>query len=91
MLRKYLTILILSSLFIPAFNSCTSKDSNKKPPVFVSVPGTEASEGVAFAYPVDCTDPDGNVTTVTVLSSEGKPDSSENAQRILKLLADDLK
>ncbi len=66
MLRKYLTILILSSLFIPAFNSCTSKDSNKKPPVFVSVPGTEASEGVAFAYPVDCTDPDGNVTTVTV-------------------------
>ncbi|MDO8904863.1 outer membrane protein assembly factor BamC [Hydrogenophaga sp.] len=32
-----------------------------------------------------------NITSVSVLSSEGQPDNSENAQRILKLLADDLK
>lgn len=30
-------------------------------------------------------------TTVTVLNAEGKPESSVNAQRILKVLADDLK
>lgn len=33
----------------------------------------------------------GESTTVTVLDDKGKPDTSANAQRILKLLADDLK
>jgi hypothetical protein len=66
MLRYNLTILLLSSILFPVFSSCTSEDKNKNPPVFTSVPGTEASEGVAYPYPIDCTDPDGNVTNVTV-------------------------
>ena len=32
-----------------------------------------------------------NITTVGVLTTEGRPDSSESAQRILRLLSDDLK
>ncbi len=34
---------------------------------------------------------EGNATTVSVQTAEGKPDSSANAQRIVQLLADDLK
>jgi outer membrane protein assembly factor BamC len=33
----------------------------------------------------------GDTTTVTVLSADGKPDTTGNAQRIFKVLADDLK
>ena len=32
-----------------------------------------------------------NITSVSVLNAQGQPDSSENAQRILRLLAEDLK
>ena len=52
--------------------------------------GASRAEDAPVRYRVSVVSTD-NVTTVTVLSSEGKPDSSENAQRILKLLADDLK
>jgi outer membrane protein assembly factor BamC len=33
----------------------------------------------------------GNTTTVSALNSQGVPDNSDNAQRIIKLLGDDLK
>jgi outer membrane protein assembly factor BamC len=33
----------------------------------------------------------GEMTSVTVLNAEGKPDTTGNAQRIFKVLADDLK
>ena len=34
---------------------------------------------------------EGNVTTVSVLSASGTPENSDNAQRIVKVIADDLK
>jgi len=52
--------------------------------------GASRAEDAPVRYRVSVVSTD-NTTTVTVLSSEGQPDSSENAQRILKLLADDLK
>ncbi|PKO66427.1 MAG: hypothetical protein CVU22_15910 [Betaproteobacteria bacterium HGW-Betaproteobacteria-16] len=52
--------------------------------------GASRAEDAPVRYRVSVVSTD-NITTVTVLSSEGRPDSSENAQRILKLLADDLK
>ena len=52
--------------------------------------GASRAEDAPVRYRVSVVSTD-NITTVTVLSSEGQPDSSENAQRILKLLADDLK
>ena len=33
----------------------------------------------------------GDMTSVTVLNADGKPDTTGNAQRIFKVLADDLK
>lgn len=52
--------------------------------------GASRSEATPVRYRVSVASTD-NITSVSVLSSEGRPDSSENAQRILKLLADDLK
>lgn len=52
--------------------------------------GASKAENAPVRYRVSVVSAD-NITTVTVLSSEGKPDSSANAQRILTLLADDLK
>jgi outer membrane protein assembly factor BamC len=52
--------------------------------------GASRTEDAPVRYRVSVVSAD-NITTVSVLSSEGQPDNSENAQRILKLLADDLK
>jgi outer membrane protein assembly factor BamC len=52
--------------------------------------GASRAEAAPVRYRVSVVSTD-NTTSVSVLSSEGQPDSSENAQRILKLLADDLK
>jgi len=52
--------------------------------------GASRAEATPVRYRVTVVSTD-NITSVSVLSSEGQPDNSENAQRILKLLADDLK
>ncbi|MDR7149197.1 outer membrane protein assembly factor BamC [Hydrogenophaga palleronii] len=61
-----------------------------QPGLISRVFGASRAENAPVRYRVSVVSAD-NITTVTVLSSEGKPDSSANAQRILTLLADDLK
>jgi outer membrane protein assembly factor BamC len=61
-----------------------------KPGVLSRMFGGSRTEATPVRYRVSVVSTD-NITTVTVLSSEGQPDSSADAQRILTLLADDLK
>ena len=66
MLNKYFTILALTLITVLPLISCSSEDKNKVPPVFTSVPPGEAAEGEHYGYPIDCTDADGNLTSVSI-------------------------
>jgi len=61
-----------------------------KPGLIGRMFGASRAEATPVRYRVSVVSTD-NTTSVSVLSSEGQPDSSDNAQRILRLLADDLK
>jgi outer membrane protein assembly factor BamC len=52
--------------------------------------GASRNEATPVRYRVSVVSTN-NITTVAVLTTEGRPDSSESAQRILRLLSDDLK
>lgn len=65
-------------------------DGGSKPGLFSRMFGASRAEATPVRYRISVASND-NITTVSVLGTEGQPDNSENAQRILRLLADDLK
>jgi outer membrane protein assembly factor BamC len=62
----------------------------KDPGFFARMFGASKTEAATERYRVSVRSVD-NKTTVAVLDNQGRPDSSASAQRIAKLLADDLK
>ncbi len=62
-----------------------------KPGFFRRLFGASTPEASAERYRVQVRSTDDNKTTVSVLDAQGRPDGSPSAQRIARLLADDLK
>lgn len=63
---------------------------NKSSGFFGKLFSSKAATPAALKYQIVLT-AKGDTTSVTVLSADGKPDTTGNAQRIFKVLADDLK
>ncbi len=67
-----------------------SADKGKEPGFFGKLFGQTAKTSTLQKYRIAVRS-EGNSTTVSVLSASGTPESSEIAQRIVKVIADDLK
>lgn len=65
--------------------------TTEKPGFFGRLFGGSAAEATPAKYRVVVRSSGDNSSTVSVLDAQGQPDTSANAQRIVQLLADDLK
>jgi outer membrane protein assembly factor BamC len=66
------------------------KADNKEPGFFSKLFGAGGKDAAPLKYRIALRS-QGEATTVSVLNAAGNPESSDNAQRIVKVLADDLR
>lgn len=66
------------------------KADNKEPGLLAKIFGASSKESAPLKYRIAVRS-QGESTTVSVLNAAGSPESSDNAQRIVKVLADDLR
>jgi outer membrane protein assembly factor BamC len=66
------------------------KADNKEPGLLAKIFGSSSKESAPLKYRIAVRS-QGESTTVSVLNAAGSPESSDNAQRIVKVLADDLR